>query len=352
MIKFVKGNEAVVMGALYANCKAFFGYPITPASEIAHCAAKYFTPLGRTFLQAECETASINMLYGAGSAGVPAMTATSGPGFSLMQEGVSYMAGAELPGVVCDVMRAGPGLGNIFPEQGDYNQIVKGGGHGNYKVIVLAPGNVQEMCDITMLAFQLAFKWRTPVIVMADAMLGQMMEPLRLPAPAPELPDVKSWAVQGDAATRPNLITSIFLDAAALGRHNVHLQEKYAQWQSEVRSETYKIEDADTVLCAYGVSARISRTAVDELRAKGLKVGLFRPITLEPFPVEAACKAVAGKRVISVELSNGQFRDDLCLQIGKATGKVPNIELVSRMGGELIAVQDIVDTVVAGPAKA
>ena len=352
MIRFVKGNEAVVVGALYAGCEAFFGYPITPASEIAHCAAKYLPPLGRHFLQAECETASINMLYGAGSAGKAAMTATSGPGFSLMQEGVSYMAGAELPGVVCDVMRAGPGLGNIFPEQGDYNQIVKGGGHGNYKVIVLAPGNVQEMCDVTMLAFQLAFKWRTPVIVMADAMLGQMMEPLRYPEAAPALPDVTSWAVQGDAKTRPNLITSIFLDAAALGRHNVRLQEKYAKWQCEARSETYRIEDADTVLCAYGVSARISRTAVDELRAQGVKAGLFRPVTLEPFPVADACKAVAGRRVISVELSNGQFRDDLCMQVGKATGSVPPVELVNRMGGELIAVQDIVDAVLAAPARA
>lgn len=207
MVKFVKGNEAVVIGALYAGCEAYFGYPITPASEVVHAAAEWFPALDRTFLQAECETASINMVYGAAAAGVLSMTASSGPGMSLMQEGISYMAGAELPGVIVDVTRAGPGLGNVYPEQADYNQAVKGGGHGNYTCLVLAPGNVQEMCDLTMKAFELSVKYRNPAIVLTDAVLGQMMETLRLPANDVPVPDMKDWAVEGTAETRKNLIT-------------------------------------------------------------------------------------------------------------------------------------------------
>ena len=340
MTKFVKGNEAVVIGALYAGCDAFFGYPITPASEIAHAASAHFPALGRVFLQAECETASINMVYGAAAAGQLAMTASSGPGISLMQEGLSYMAGAELPGVIVNIQRAGPRLGNIYPEQADYNQAVKGGGHGNYHCLVLAPGHVQEMCDLTRDAFALAFRYRNPVIVLADAVLGQMMETLRLPERESPRPDVAAWAVQGTAATRPHLITSIYLNAAMQEATNRKLQEKYASLQHEARAETYRAEDATLLLAGYGISSRIARTAVDTLRAQGIKAGLFRPITLYPFPREALRQAAAGKTLAVVELSNGQFRDDVAFQLGIPADSIP---LIHRMGGVLVTVDEILE---------
>ncbi len=339
MTTFVKGNEAVVIGALYAGCDAFFGYPITPASEIAHAAAAYFPAVGREFLQAECETASINMVYGAAAAGRLAMTATSGPGMSLMQEGISYMAGAELPGVIVNVQRAGPGLGNVYPEQADYNQAVKGGGHGNYHCAVLAPGNVQEMCDLTLEAFALSFRHRNPVIVLADAVLGQMMETLRLPSAEAPRPATADWAVQGDAATRRNLITSIFLNAPMQERHNQHLQAKYAAMQREARWETYRTEDADIVLTGYGISSRIARTAVDTLREGGIRAGLFRPITLYPFPASALRETVAGRQTVVVELSCGQYRDDVALQLGVPAD---SLTLLNRMGGMLITADEVV----------
>ncbi|HOL07576.1 MAG TPA: 3-methyl-2-oxobutanoate dehydrogenase subunit VorB, partial [Methanomassiliicoccaceae archaeon] len=273
MRKFVKGNEAVIIGALYADCDVYFGYPITPASEIAHAAAEYFPLLGKEFLQAECETGAINMIYGAASTGKLAMTASSGPGISLMQEGLSYLAGAQLPAVIINVMRTGPGLGNIGPEQADYNQAVKGGGHGNYRNIVLAPASVQEMCDLTMKAFELAFRYRNPAIVLADAVLGQMMESLRLPEKVANRPETGSWAVHGDAATRTNLITSIYLDPDRHELHNRMLQDKYADMQKDAAAESYLTDDADIVLTAYGTSARIARTAVDTLRNEGIKAG-------------------------------------------------------------------------------
>ena len=231
--KLVKGNTAVVVGALYAGCDCYFGYPITPASEVLHEASKYFPMVGRKFVQAESEEASINMCYGAAAAGRRVFTASSGPGVSLMQEGVSYCAGAELPLVLVDIMRAGPGLGNIGPEQGDYNQVVKGGGHGNYHAIVIAPNSVQEMCDMTMKAFELAHKWRNPVYVLADGVLGQMMEPLKFPEKAIKPTVDTSWAVDGTAETRPNLVTSIFLDFDQLEKFNNRLQEKYAAIEAE-----------------------------------------------------------------------------------------------------------------------
>ena len=208
----LKGNDAVVMGALLAGCQSYYGYPITPASEIAHAAAKYFPLLGRTFVQAESEIGAINMVYGGASAGERVMTASSGPGISLKQEGVSYCAGSELPCVIVDIVRGGPGLGNIGPEQGDYNQVVKGGGHGNYKVIVLSPNSSQEMCDLGMLAFELADKYRIPVYVLTDGVIGQMMEPVELPEPVKELPE-KPWAVKSTPETSGNLITSIYMGA-------------------------------------------------------------------------------------------------------------------------------------------
>ena len=223
--QMVKGNTAVVIGAMYAGCDCFFGYPITPASEILHEASKYFPMVGRNFVQAESEEASINMVYGASGTGHRVMTSSSGPGISLMQEGFTFLAGAELPAVIVDIMRAGPGLGNIGPEQGDYNQIVKGGGHGNYKNIVLAPNSVQEMCDLTMKAFELADKWRNPVVVLADGTLGQMAEPLVFPEEAIEPKNDKPWAVKGSKETMDNLITSIFNDFNDLEDFNYKLQE-------------------------------------------------------------------------------------------------------------------------------
>jgi 2-oxoisovalerate ferredoxin oxidoreductase alpha subunit len=351
MIKFVKGNEAVVIGALYAGCDAYFGYPITPASEIVHAASEWFPRLNRVFLQAECETASINMVYGAAAAGVLSMTASSGPGMSLMQEGLSYMAGAHLPGVIVDISRAGPGLGNVYPEQADYNQAVKGGGHGNYTCIVLAPGNVQEMCDLTMKAFELSVKHRNPAIVLADAVLGQMMETLKLPAHEIPQPDTRGWAAQGTAETRKNLITSIFLDAQQQSDNNEDLQKKYAAMRSEAMHECYRCDDAEVVLAAYGVSSRVARTAVDALREQGVKAGLFRPLTLAPFPREALCAACAGakahgqQRVVAVELSAGQFRDDVAFHLAEGSGQYKKVGLVHRMGGVLLSVEDVVDAV-------
>lgn len=348
--KLMKGNSAIIVGALYAGCDCFFGYPITPASEILHDASKYFPKIGRKFVQAESEEAAINMVFGGAAAGHRVMTSSSGPGISLMQEGVSYLAGAELPCVLVDIMRAGPGLGNIGPEQGDYNQVVKGGGHGNYRNIVLAPNSVQEMCDMTMKAFELAFKYRNPAVVLADGVLGQMIESLEFPAEAisPEIDS--SWAVNGTAETRPNLVTSIFLDFNELGQFNEKLQVKYAEIaKNEVDYEEYLTEDAAIVLVSYGISSRICRTAVDLARKEGIKVGLFRPKTLFPFPA-AELKALADKgcSFISVEMSNGQMIDDIRLAISCSQP----VELVNKMGGNLVTLDQIMDKIkaVAGEA--
>ena len=340
--QMVKGNTAVIIGALYAGCDCFFGYPITPASEILHEASKYFPMLGRKFVQAESEEASVNMIYGGASTGHRVMSASSGPGISLMQEGFTYLAGAELPAVIVDVMRAGPGLGNIGPEQGDYNQIVKGGGHGNYKNIVLAPNSVQEMCDLTMKAFELANKYRNPCIVLADAVLGQMAEPLKFPDTAVDPEIDESWAVRGSKDTMENLVTSIFLDFAQLEDFNFEIQEKYAEIErNEVLYDEYKTEDAEIVLVSYGTSSRLSRTAVDVAREKGIKLGLLRPVTLFPFP-KMKIKELADKGVqfVSVEMSNGQLREDV-----KAAAGYDEVHLVNRMGGKLIELKDILNEI-------
>ena len=341
--QMVKGNTAVIIGAMYAGCDCFFGYPITPASEILHEASKYFPMVGRNFVQAESEEASINMIYGGAATGHRVMTASSGPGISLMQEGFTYLAGAELPAVIVDIMRAGPGLGNIGPEQGDYNQIVKGGGHGNYKNIVLAPNSVQEMCDLTIKAFELADKYKNPVVVLADGTLGQMAEPLKFPTESiePEIDD--SWAVRGSKETMKNLVTSIFLDFKQLENFNFELQEKYDLIsKEEVVTEEYQLEDADIVLVSYGISSRIARTAVDKSREKGLKVGLLRPITLFPFP-EERIKELGDKGVkfISVEMSNGQLLEDIQL----AACRKDDTYLVNRMGGNLLELRDVLEKI-------
>ncbi|MDR3063029.1 MAG: 3-methyl-2-oxobutanoate dehydrogenase subunit VorB [Methanobrevibacter sp.] len=336
--QMVKGNTAVIVGAMYGGCDCFFGYPITPASEILHEASKYFPMLGRNFVQAESEEASINMVYGASSAGHRVITASSGPGISLMQEGITFLAGAELPAVIVDIMRAGPGLGNIGPEQGDYNQVVKGGGHGNYKNIVLAPNSVQEMCDFTIKAFELADKYKSPVYVLADAVLGQMAEPLEFPQKAIEhIPD-NSWSVRGNKETMKNLVTSIYLDFDQLEDFNIKLQKKYkAIEENEVEYLEYYVEDAEILLISYGISSRISKTAVDICRENGLKVGLFRPIKLYPFPYNRLSELKEKiDNFISVEMSNGQMLEDVKLAI-----KSDDVELVNRMGGNLLNVGDI-----------
>jgi 2-oxoisovalerate ferredoxin oxidoreductase alpha subunit len=341
--QLIKGNTAVIIGAMYAGCDCYFGYPITPASEILHEASKYFPMVGRKFVQAESEEAAINMVYGGAAAGHRVMTASSGPGISLKQEGVSFLAGAELPCVIVDVMRAGPGLGNIGPEQGDYNQLVKGGGHGNYRNIVLAPNSVQEMCDFTMKAFELAEKWRNPVIIIADAVLGQMVEPLRFPEEASKPEIDTSWAVCGTAETKSNLVTSIFLDFDQLEEFNYEIQKKYEKIkENEVDYEEYGTDDAEIVLVSYGISSRISKSAVDTARKEGIKVGLFRPKTLFPFP-EKELKKIADEnnpKFISVEMSNGQMREDIKMAV-----ECKNVELVNRMGGNILELDDVMDKI-------
>ncbi|MCF7797044.1 MAG: 3-methyl-2-oxobutanoate dehydrogenase subunit VorB [Lentisphaeria bacterium] len=342
--QLIKGNEAIVKGAILAGCRAYFGYPITPASEIAQAAALYMPLVGGTFLQAESEVAAINMVYGASGTGQRVMTASSSPGISLKQEGISYIAGAELPGVIVDVMRGGPGLGNIAPEQGDYHQIVKGGGHGNYKNIVLAPNSAQEMCDLTMLAFELADKYRNPAVVLADGFIGQMMEPVVFPDPVKELPE-KKWAIKGIPEDKDNLISSIELDPDDLERHNRKLQQKYEIiGKNEVRFQEYETEDAEIILVAFGIVSRLVQSAVDTLREDGVKVGMLRPITLMPFPGHVLEKLAAEERVklFSVfELNNGQMVEDVRLVVN---GDKP-VKFYGRMGGNVPTIQEIVDQI-------
>jgi 2-oxoisovalerate ferredoxin oxidoreductase alpha subunit len=342
--KLARGNAAVTIGALYAGCDCFFGYPITPASEILHEASAYFPRVGRHFVQAESEEAAINMVYGAAAAGHRAMTASSGPGISLMQEGVSYLAGAELPAVIVDIMRAGPGLGNIGPEQGDYNQIVKGGGHGNYRTITLTPNSVQEMCDMTIEAFDLAFAWRTPVYVLADGVLGQMIEPLVYPERAGSPQGDPPWSVAATPETMGNVVTSIFLDFTDLEEFNERLQQKYARIEEELEdAELLACDDAQIVLVSYGISSRIARSAVEQARAEGLRVGLLRPRKVYPFPRRALRRLVSGgtQAFVAVEMSNGQMADDIRLAIECSRP----VSLVRRYGGSLMTADQVLNAV-------
>ena len=338
MRQLCKGNVAVIKGAVLAGCRAYYGYPITPASEIAEAAALYLPEVGGTFLQAESETASINMVYGAASAGVRVMTASSGPGLSLMQEGISYLAGAQLPCVIVDVMRGGPGLGNIAPEQGDYFAIVKGGGHGNYRNLVVAPASVQEMADLTILSFELADKYRNPAIVLTDGFVGQMMEPLDL-VYREILPPLKAWAVQGTAGTRRNMVSSIYLESDDLEEHQRRMEAKYIRaQQTEPRFEQYRTEDADLLVVGYGIVSRVLRSAVDQARRQGIKVGLFRPITLWPFPSkQLATAGLRAEKVLTVELSNGQMVEDVRLALD---GQRP-VEFYGRVGGNVPGVEEL-----------
>lgn len=338
--QLTKGNEAVVKAALLAGCRAFYGYPITPASEIAEAAARYLPPLGGVFVQAESEVAAINMLYGGAAAGVRVMTASSGPGISLMQEGLSYLAGAELPCVIVDMMRGGPGLGSIGPEQGDYFQIVKGGGHGCYRNLVLAPASVQELADLTLLAFDLADRYRNPVVVLADGSVGQMMEPATFPAARPA-PDPPPWAILGTAATRKNLVNSIYLDPHDLERHVRELEAKYRlAEQREARWEAWNTEDAEIVLVGYGMAGRVLRAAVEAARRRGIRAGLLRPVTLYPFPGTEIQRLAATARVFGVvEMSTGQLVEDVRLALD---GRRP-VELYTRLGGNIPTAEEVLD---------
>jgi 2-oxoisovalerate ferredoxin oxidoreductase alpha subunit len=328
--QLMKGNEAIVKSAILAGCRGFYGYPITPASEITEAAAAYMPQVGGVFLQAESEVAAINMLYGAASAGVRTMTASSGPGISLMQEGVSYMAGAELPCVIADITRGGPGLGNIASEQSDYHQVVKGGGHGNYRTLVLAPHSVQEMADLTALAFELADRYRNPVVLLADGFIGQMMEPVEFPQTATE-PRLPRWAVAGTGESRGNLITSLHLDTDKLEAHVRQLEAKYfIAEQREARAEDWHTEDAGIVLVGYGIVARILKAVAAEARAAGLPVGVLRPITLYPFPTLNFQRLAARTRAfLVVEMSNGQLLEDVRLALNGARP----VEFLNRVGG-------------------
>jgi len=346
--QLMKGNEAIVKSAILAGCRAFYGYPITPASEIAETAALYVPQAGGVFLQAESEVAAINMLYGASSAGVRCMTASSGPGISLMQEGISYMAGAELPCVIADISRGGPGLGNIASEQSDYHQVVKGGGNGNYRTIVLAPYSVQEMADLTELAFELADRYRNPVVILADGFVGQMMEPVEF-AQTAVLPEMPYWSVAGTEETRANMITSLHMGTDDLEAHVNALETKYRRAeQREARAEHWHTEDADIVLVGYGIVARILKAVTAQAREMGLKVGMLRPITLYPFPTADFQKlAKSAQSFIVVEMSNGQMIEDVRLALN---GAKP-VEFLSRVGGNVPSHEEVLKFVMAHAAR-
>ncbi|MBX3057394.1 MAG: 3-methyl-2-oxobutanoate dehydrogenase subunit VorB [Anaerolineae bacterium] len=330
--KLLKGNVALAEAAVRAGCQAYFGYPITPQTELLEHMSKRMVELDRAFLQAESEVAAINMVYGAAAAGVRVMTSSSSPGISLMQEGFSYIAGSEVPVVIIDVMRGGPGLGNIQPSQGDYNQVTKTAGHGDFHPIVLAPATVQEAIDLTMLAFDLADQYRTIAFVIADGAIGQMMEPAELP-PMRELSSRPSWALTGAVGRKPNLVNSLYMGADGLEELNLRLQDKLAAiQQNEVRYEAHLTEDAELVLVAFGTAARVAKTAVQHLRRQGMPVGLFRPITLWPFP-EEELRALAEKTaaLLVVEMNAGQMLHD----VQRVVGRGLPVEFLGRMGGQI-----------------
>jgi len=339
-VKLMKGNEAMAEAAIRAGCDAYFGYPITPQSEVLEYLAREMPKHNRVVMQAESELASINMVYGAAGAGFRTMTSSSSPGISLMLEGISYMAGAEVPCLIVNVNRAGPGLGTIQPGQGDYFQATKGGGHGDYRLIVLAPNSVQEMADFVYLGFDLAEKYRNPVMILSDGAIGQMMEKVQFPDYTIPLAD-KSWATTGKPASRKrNYITSLHIQPEKMEEHNHHLEEKFNRMRNEeVRYEEVNTEDADYLLVSYGLTARICQKAMDLAREKGMKVGLFRPITLFPFPYQRL-KELAGnmKMMMSVELNSGQMVEDVRLA---TEGKVP-VTFYGRMGGMIPTPEEIV----------
>lgn len=313
----IKGNEAVAYAAIAAGCKCYFGYPITPQNEVPETLSKILPDNGGVFVQAESEVASINMLLGAGACGVRCMTSSSGPGMDLMQEGISFMVGSEIPAVIVNMMRGGPGLGNIDCSQGDYYQSTRGGGHGAGRCYVLAPSTAQELYDMVIDAFDMAYKYRTPVIVLGDAIVGQIKEPVlrHKPAKAP-VDNAEGWRLEGNTGRDPRMLRSLFLEDGELGRHNQHLDAKYAAMRADTRVECMDTDDAQLCVVAFGSMARIARSAVQMARKAGHKVGLVRPQTLFPFPDETLAKLAAeGKRFLVIEQNSGQMVDDVRLAV-------------------------------------
>ena len=348
-VKLMKGNEALAHAAIRCGVDGYFGYPITPQTEVIETLAelKPWETTGMVVVQAESEVASINMVYGGGGAGKKVMTSSSSPGVSLMQEGISYMAGAEVPGLIVNVQRGGPGLGTIQPSQSDYFQATRGGGNGDYYVIVLAPNSVQEMADFVDLAFTLAFKYRTPAMILSDGVIGQMMEKVVLPPFKPRRTEEEilkecPWASTGcDGSRKRNVITSLELKSEVMEERNIHLQEKYKTIrENEVRYETKFMDDADYMIVAFGSAARIAEKAIEMARKKGIKVGLLRPITLWPFPskeIEAAAKNVKG--ILVAEINAGQMVDDVKLAV---SGSVPVVHY-GRLGGIVPVPEEMVN---------
>jgi 2-oxoglutarate ferredoxin oxidoreductase subunit alpha len=329
--QLLKGNEAIAEAAIRAGVDAYFGYPITPQTELLEYMARRMPELQRVFLQAESEVAAINMVYGAACTGARVMTSSSSPGVSLMMEGLSYIAGSEVPVVLVDVMRGGPGLGNIAPAQADYFQIVKGGGHGDYHMIVLAPATVQEAIDLTYQGFDLAEKYRTIVVILADGAIGQMMEPAELPPPKPANRHSPAWAITGAQGRPKRVITSIYLIPEDEEEFNRHLQAKLeAISENEVRYHEYRVEDAEYIVVGFGTAGRVAQTAVKQARAQGIKVGLHRPISLFPFPTKRLAQlAERARGFLVVEMNAGQMVEDVRLAV---SGKAP-VAFYGRMGG-------------------
>lgn len=337
----MKGNEAIAEAAIKAGCRYFFGYPITPQNALPEYMSKRLPEVGGVFLQAESEVAASNMVYGAAGAGGRVLTSSSSPGISLKMEGISYIAGAELPCVIVNVMRAGPGLGGIQPSQADYFQATKGGGHGDYRLVVLAPSSIQEAVDLTMEAFELADRYRNPVMILADGMIGQMMEPVEFnkeidPANLPH----KEWATDGAKDRKPNIINSLILDPQELEKHNIKINEKLNDIrENHIKYKLYKMDDADIAIVAYGSIARISTSAIDIARKKGYKVGLIRPITLYPFPDKIINKlADQVNDFLTLELSLGQMVEDVKLAVN---GKKP-VHFYGRTGGMIPTPEEMV----------
>ena len=345
-LALMKGNEAIAEAAIRAGVDGYFGYPITPQSEVMEylMLQKPEERTGMVVLQAESEVASINMVYGAAGTGKKAMTSSSSPGISLMQEGISYIAGAELPCLIVNVVRGGPGLGTIQPSQADYFQSTKGGGHGDYRLIVLAPASVQEMADYVDLGFELAFKYRNPALILTDGLIGQMMEKVELPAQKERVKDFdQSWTITGKTEDRErNIITSLNLDPDLQYEHNLRLQEKYKRMEEDVMYEKIQCDDAEFLLVAYGSSARICQKVVEMARGRGKKIGLLRPQTLFPFPTEVLSKlARRVKGMMSVELSAGQMVEDVKLAVN---GKVP-VSHYGMLGGKIHSPEDVLSAV-------
>lgn len=345
----IKGTYASAIGALVAGCRHFFGYPITPSTEGAELMAKVLPDLDGIFIQACSEVATVNHMYGCGGAGLPCMTFTSSPGLSLMLEGVSYMIGAQVPGVFVNIMRGGPGLGNIGPAQSDIKLVCRGLGHGNTHAITLAPADPQEMLDLTILAFELTFKYRNPVFVLGDGYLGQVSGKVTLPDHIVE-PGLPAWGVYGDREHRRNLISSILLQEKDLEAFNQQLTAKYREMaQVEQRADLFRCDDAEVILVAANTPARMAKAAVQTLRAAGVRAGLFRPVTLWPFPIDALTGLLPqARRLVVVEASMGQLEDELRLALSHAGGSHPPIEHIRHAGGVLPQHDEIVATVLAG----